>query len=122
MLFRSSQTLFLGEVAWRSSPGWVSGTRATLRNTGHPINGVTIAAVALAGAGSPSLLETLTSQELDRQIDVKKLREHCRSHLADYKCPRDFHLLPELPRNPAGKILKTALRENARSAPGQALC
>jgi len=69
-----SQTLFVGEVPWRSSVGWVSGTRATLRNTGHPINGVTVAAVALAGAGSPRLPETLTSQELDQKIDSGELK------------------------------------------------
>ncbi|APW63163.1 DUF1559 domain-containing protein [Paludisphaera borealis] len=33
-----SQTLFIGEVAEPSSLGWMSGSRATLRNTGHPIN------------------------------------------------------------------------------------
>ncbi len=69
-----SQTIFLGEVAWRSSPGWVSGTRATLRNTGHPINGVTVVAVPLAGAGSPRLPETLTAQELDQKIDSGELK------------------------------------------------
>jgi prepilin-type N-terminal cleavage/methylation domain-containing protein/prepilin-type processing-associated H-X9-DG protein len=33
-----SQTLFIGEVAEPSPLGWMSGSRATLRNTGHPIN------------------------------------------------------------------------------------
>jgi prepilin-type N-terminal cleavage/methylation domain-containing protein/prepilin-type processing-associated H-X9-DG protein len=33
-----SQTLFIGEVADPSPLGWLSGSRATLRNTGHPIN------------------------------------------------------------------------------------
>ncbi len=69
-----SQTLFVGEVPWRSAAGWVSGTRATLRNTGHPINGVTVAAVALAGPGSPHLPETLTAQELDQRIDSGELK------------------------------------------------
>jgi len=68
-----SQTLFVGEVPWRSAPGWFSGTRATLRNTGHPINGVNVAAVALAGPGSPRLPETLTTRELDQQIDAGEL-------------------------------------------------
>ncbi len=35
----SSQTIFLGEkIAENSDLGWMSGTRATLRNTGTPIN------------------------------------------------------------------------------------
>jgi prepilin-type processing-associated H-X9-DG protein len=33
-----SQTLFIGEVADPSPLGWLSGSRATLRNTGHTIN------------------------------------------------------------------------------------
>jgi hypothetical protein len=33
-----SQTLFVGEVLMPAKAGWASGTRATLRNTGHPIN------------------------------------------------------------------------------------
>lgn len=33
-----SQTLFFGEVSFPSSLGWMSGSRSTLRNTGHPIN------------------------------------------------------------------------------------
>jgi len=33
-----SQTLFVGEVADPSSLGWLSGSRASLRNTGHAIN------------------------------------------------------------------------------------
>ncbi len=69
-----SQTLFVGEVPWRLAAGWVSGTRATLRNTGHPINGVNVAAVALAGADSPRLPETLTAQELEQQIDSGELK------------------------------------------------
>ncbi len=35
-----SHTLFIGEVQRGGTSGWYSGTRATLRNTGHPINGV----------------------------------------------------------------------------------
>ncbi len=69
-----SQTLFVGEVTWRSAPGWFWGTRATLRNTGHPINGVNVAAVALAGPVSPRLPETLTALELDQQIDAGELK------------------------------------------------
>ncbi len=39
------------------------------------------------------------------------LRDHCRAHLAEFKVPEyvEFHDEP-LPRNPAGKILKSVLR------------
>jgi long-chain acyl-CoA synthetase len=43
-------------------------------------------------------------------IDESELQQFVRSKLADYKVPRRFVLLPALPRNATGKILKTALR------------
>ncbi|BBZ48474.1 AMP-binding protein [Mycobacterium heidelbergense] len=45
------------------------------------------------------------------EVDAKDIIEFCRRHLAGYKCPRTVDFVPSLPRNPSGKILKTALRE-----------
>lgn len=39
-----------------------------------------------------------------------ELQEHCRSHLAGFKCPRDVEFVDELPRLPTGKIRKSELR------------
>ncbi len=36
---------------------------------------------------------------------------YCREHLAAYKCPTSVDLLPALPRNPTGKIMKRELRK-----------
>lgn len=44
-------------------------------------------------------------------VDESALRHFLRKHLADYKVPRRIVVLPALPRNATGKILKTALRE-----------
>jgi acyl-CoA synthetase (AMP-forming)/AMP-acid ligase II len=38
---------------------------------------------------------------------------YCREGLADYKRPRKVTFLPELPRNPTGKVLKRELRDLA---------
>jgi long-chain acyl-CoA synthetase len=43
-------------------------------------------------------------------LDVKGIQQHLRGKLADYKVPRRIEVLPALPRNATGKILKTALR------------
>jgi long-chain acyl-CoA synthetase len=48
-------------------------------------------------------------------IDNRALIQFLRSRLADYKVPRQILVLPALPRNATGKILKTTLREMARS-------
>ncbi len=38
--------------------------------------------------------------------------DHCKRHLASYKKPKGVDFMDVLPRNPAGKVLKTVLREN----------
>jgi long-chain acyl-CoA synthetase len=47
---------------------------------------------------------------------VQELIEHCRAHLADYKCPKTIHFLDEMPKGPTGKVLK---RELTRSRTGK---
>ena len=44
-------------------------------------------------------------------LDAEALRQFIRSQLADYKVPKQIVLLPALPRNATGKILKTELRK-----------
>ena len=44
-------------------------------------------------------------------LDEKALQQFVRRKLADYKVPRKVVVLPALPRNVTGKILKTTLRE-----------
>ena len=41
-----------------------------------------------------------------------ELRQWARANMANYKVPRTVKIVPDLPRNAAGKILKTALRED----------
>jgi len=42
---------------------------------------------------------------------AEEIREFCAQKLADYKVPREILFLDELPRNPAGKVVKGKLRE-----------
>jgi long-chain acyl-CoA synthetase len=44
------------------------------------------------------------------------LAAHCRAHLASYKVPRAFEIVPDLPKSASGKILKRALRERGPGA------
>ena len=44
-------------------------------------------------------------------LEEKALQQFLRRKLADYKVPRKIVVLPALPRNATGKILKTTLRE-----------
>ena len=47
-------------------------------------------------------------------LDDKAIQQFVREKLADYKVPKRVMVLPALPRNATGKVLKTALREMAR--------
>jgi long-chain acyl-CoA synthetase len=53
------------------------------------------------------------SQNEGTMLDEKALQQFVRDRLADYKVPKRVVFLPALPRNATGKILKTALRQQA---------
>jgi long-chain acyl-CoA synthetase len=46
-------------------------------------------------------------------VSPEELERFCRERLATYKIPRSFELLPNLPKNATGKILKRVLRDQA---------
>jgi len=51
------------------------------------------------------------------EITPAEIQAHCRQHLAPYKIPASVVLVESLPRNPAGKVLKTVLREQVPHEP-----
>ncbi|MGK2877503.1 MAG: AMP-binding protein [Solirubrobacterales bacterium] len=59
-------------------------------------------------------------------LDESEIKDHVKTHLANFKIPREVYFLEELPRNATGKVLKRELREhggpaeNADDAPEQA--
>ncbi|MCP1644875.1 long-chain acyl-CoA synthetase [Pseudomonas citronellolis] len=44
-------------------------------------------------------------------LELDVLIEHCKQHIANYKCPRSLELLDSLPISGAGKITKNVLRD-----------
>jgi long-chain acyl-CoA synthetase len=49
-------------------------------------------------------------------VTPEELISHCRERMAAYKYPRVVEILPELPKNTAGKILRRALRDASAAA------
>ena len=47
--------------------------------------------------------------------DPECLKAFCRDHLANYKVPKDFVIVDELPLLPVGKVDKQELRRRARA-------
>ena len=44
-------------------------------------------------------------------VDAAALAEHCRTRLAGYKVPRQFHFVAALPRTAAGKLQRGRLSD-----------
>jgi long-chain acyl-CoA synthetase len=51
------------------------------------------------------------SLESDPPSTEKMLRDYCRGYLGRHQVPKRIIILPELPKNAAGKILKRELRK-----------
>jgi HIP---CoA ligase len=51
-------------------------------------------------------------------VDPVEIIEFCRERLANFKVPRSVVIVPELPRNAGGKVLKYVLRAEAATAAG----
>ena len=46
-----------------------------------------------------------------QHLTQEEVIDYCKQNLASYKKPKSVIFLDKLPRNPAGKVLKTTLRE-----------
>ena len=77
-----------------------------------------IAQIAVVGVPDPVFGEQVvafyvSTSEQDHDSDAveKQIVDFAKTQLSNFKMPRQFFALEELPRNPSGKILKTKLRE-----------
>jgi fatty-acyl-CoA synthase len=89
---------------------------AEVENVLHAYPGVSQAAVV--GTPHPRWGEAgIAFVVLGREsrVSEEELRAWCREHLAAYKVPVRVVLVEELPRNATGKVLKTSLRDMAKS-------
>ncbi|MHB1518786.1 MAG: class I adenylate-forming enzyme family protein [Acidimicrobiales bacterium] len=80
-----------------------------------------IAEAAVVGVPHEVLGEDIVAVVVNRpgtEPDIESLRRHCLASLAAYKVPRRWEIAEELPRNPAGKVLKDRLREGLTQAEG----
>jgi len=69
-----SYTIFIGEVARAHPLGWFSGTRATLRNTGHPINRMNVANPFLMTIGPSPPGDPPEAWEVEESINSGMIR------------------------------------------------
>lgn len=67
------------------------------------------AVVAVPDADLGEEVAAFVSLKRGAKLTSEELLGYCRDHLARYKYPRQVHILPELPKGPTGKILKSGL-------------
>jgi long-chain acyl-CoA synthetase len=73
------------------------------------------AVVAVPDADLGEEVAAFVSLKPTFNVTADGLLAHCRDHLARYKYPRQLLILPELPKGPTGKILKSALIAQAQA-------
>ncbi len=78
----------------------------------HP----TVMECGVVGVPDPTMGEEVKAYVVLRpgtEASEDELLDHCRTHLATYKCPRWVSIVDELPKTAVGKVLRKDLRERA---------
>jgi acyl-CoA synthetase (AMP-forming)/AMP-acid ligase II len=58
---------------------------------------------------------SFVSLKPNARCTAAELTDYCKQHLAHYRYPRTVNILPELPKGPSGKFLKSQLRASAQT-------
>lgn len=70
-----------------------------------------VAVVGVADSYRGETVKAVISLKPGAKVDESEITDLCREKLAAYKVPRLVEIIDELPKNPAGKILRRELRE-----------
>lgn len=120
--------LFTGDGAWMNESGYlyvVDRLKDMIISGGENVYSAeveaalmlhpAVASCAVIGVPSEQWGEAVHAVVVLRpgcQADEQALRDHCRSRLAGYKCPKSLDFIEALPLSAAGKVLKNRLRES----------
>jgi len=71
-----------------------------------------VAVIGVAGGAKAGLKAVVVAEGLT----ASRIQQHCRAHLADSQVPAIIEFREAIPRTPAGKVLRRALRNNMEGA------
>jgi long-chain acyl-CoA synthetase len=124
--------LFTGDMARRDPDGFytiVDRKRDIIKTSGFLVFPAEVEEVIrsypdvleVAVVGVPDLergeiVKALVVPRTGSRLDVAELKAHCKLHLGKQKRPRDIEIVPELPKNFLGKVLRRKLRETPAAA------
>jgi acyl-CoA synthetase (AMP-forming)/AMP-acid ligase II len=80
-----------------------------------------VAVIGIPHAKWGESVKAIVSPLPGKEISPHEIKEFCTDKLAKFKHPRHVQIIETLPRNPAGKILKSELREQCSEAVDSAL-
>lgn len=72
------------------------------------------AVVGIPDEKSSEIPVAFVEVEEDSVVDISDLRAYLKKRLANFKLPREIHLVDELPKNATGKVLKRILKEKLK--------
>lgn len=75
-----------------------------------------VAVIGLGDAEWGQRVHAIVQPAAGATVAGVELDAHCRGQLAAYKVPRSWELVEELPRDPSGKIRRSALRDEREAA------
>ena len=70
-----------------------------------------VAVIGLSDEKWGEAVTAVAALKEESSLTLEELRDFAADHLAKYKIPLRLHIVDELPRNPAGKVLKYVLKE-----------
>jgi acyl-coenzyme A synthetase/AMP-(fatty) acid ligase len=95
----------MSSFGYRVSPQEVESALST-----HPDVAECAVAMMPTGESGVELITAFIKLKDGITLDEESLETHCREHLAEYKCPKAYRLIHEIPRTANGKIARRELR------------
>jgi len=70
-----------------------------------------VAVIGLPDEKWGEVVTAVVAKKSGEELSAEEVIQHCKKSLAGYKCPKIIKFIDEIPKNPAGKIVKAELKK-----------